>query len=84
MAQFLAWFKIPILSWGIYEATRRRAEAIEQSWKPQPAQNRMGRRLNGMACRAEQIELNRGRSCTKVRTRDVLACDKLSPPQPGD
>jgi hypothetical protein len=37
-AQFLDWFKMPIASWGIYEATRRRAEALEQSRKPQPTQ----------------------------------------------
>jgi hypothetical protein len=37
-AQFLDWFKIPIASWGIYEATRRRAEALKQSRKPQPTQ----------------------------------------------
>ena len=35
-AQFLDWFKIPMASWGIFEATRRRAEALEQSRKPQP------------------------------------------------
>ncbi len=28
-AQFLDWFKTPIASWGIYELTRRRAEALE-------------------------------------------------------
>ena len=35
-AQFLDWFKMPMSSWGIFEATRRRAEALEQSRKPQP------------------------------------------------
>jgi hypothetical protein len=35
--------------------------------------NRMGHRLHGMACRAEQIELNGGdSSSTQVRTRDLL------------
>jgi hypothetical protein len=37
-ALFLDCFKIRIASWGIYEATRRRAEALELSRKPQPAQ----------------------------------------------
>ena len=37
-AQFLDWFKMPIASWRIYETTRRRAEALEQSRKPQPTQ----------------------------------------------
>jgi hypothetical protein len=32
-AQFLDWFEMPIASWGIFEATRRRAEALAQSRK---------------------------------------------------
>jgi predicted phage terminase large subunit-like protein len=35
-AQFLDWFKMPMPSWGIFEATRRRAEALEQPHKPPP------------------------------------------------
>jgi hypothetical protein len=37
-AQVLDWFKIPMPGWGIYEATRRWAEAAEQRRKPQPVQ----------------------------------------------
>jgi predicted phage terminase large subunit-like protein len=37
-AQFLDWFKIPMPGWGIFEATRRRAEAVEQRHKPPPTQ----------------------------------------------
>jgi predicted phage terminase large subunit-like protein len=39
-AQFLDWFKTPMPHWGIFEATRIRAEAIEQRRKPQPTQSR--------------------------------------------
>jgi hypothetical protein len=35
-AQFLDWVKKPMPNRGIFEATRRRAEAIEQQPKPQP------------------------------------------------
>jgi predicted phage terminase large subunit-like protein len=35
-AQFLDWFKIPMPNWGIFEATRRHAEALEQRRKPPP------------------------------------------------
>jgi predicted phage terminase large subunit-like protein len=35
-AQFLDWVKKPMPNWGIYEATRRLAEALEQQPKPQP------------------------------------------------
>jgi hypothetical protein len=30
-AQFLDWFKVPMPSWCIFEATRRRAEALDRS-----------------------------------------------------
>jgi predicted phage terminase large subunit-like protein len=37
-AQFLDWFKTPMPNWGIFEATRRKAEQLsaEQRPKPQP------------------------------------------------
>jgi predicted phage terminase large subunit-like protein len=35
-AQFLDWFKKPMPNWGIYEYTRRLAQAAEQHYKPQP------------------------------------------------
>ena len=35
-AQFLDWLKMPMASWGIYEVTRRRAEALEQSRNRNP------------------------------------------------
>jgi len=35
-AQFLDWFKTPMPSWGIFEATRQRAEELEQRRKPRP------------------------------------------------
>jgi hypothetical protein len=35
-AQLLDWFKRPMPSWGIFEATRQRAEEIEQRRKPRP------------------------------------------------
>jgi predicted phage terminase large subunit-like protein len=35
-AQFLEWFKTPMPHWGIYEHTRRLAEALEQRQKPPP------------------------------------------------
>jgi predicted phage terminase large subunit-like protein len=53
-AQFLDWFKMPIASWGIYELTRRRAEALEQSRKPQPVQTEWA--IGCMEWAAEQEE----------------------------
>jgi len=35
-AQFLDWIKKPMPNWGIFEATRRLAQALEQPPKPQP------------------------------------------------
>jgi predicted phage terminase large subunit-like protein len=51
-AQFLDWFKTPMPSWGIFEATRRRAEEIEQRRKPRPVKTTWA--IGSMEWQAEQ------------------------------
>ena len=53
----------PMNSWGIFELYRRRAQELEEQRKPQPAPNHIRHRLDGMARRAEQIQVNRGCRC---------------------
>jgi predicted phage terminase large subunit-like protein len=51
-AQFLDWFKTPMPSWGIFEATRQRAEEIEQRRKPRPVKTTWA--IGSMEWQAEQ------------------------------
>ena len=62
-AQFLDWFKTPFPGQGIFEYYRQRAEELKQRSKPQPTKTVWAPGSHGMACRAEQIELNRGFDC---------------------
>jgi len=51
-AQFLDWFKTPMSNWGIFEATRQRAEEIEQRRKPRPVKTTWA--IGSMEWQAEQ------------------------------
>jgi hypothetical protein len=60
------------LGQGNYECYRQLAEAAEQRRKTATHPKRTGSRLDGMARREEQIELNRGGSFAEVCTPDVF------------
>jgi hypothetical protein len=55
----------PYAELGIFEYIRQRAQKLEEQLNPRPA-GRMGSRVHGMACRAEQNELKPPAPCRRL------------------
>jgi hypothetical protein len=66
-AQFLDWFKMPMVGWGIYEFYRQKAEALaaaERGEEPKPAERQVPDLMDVYRKAREQFD--RGRFATDV------------------